>query len=53
MFHIHIEGAINVSWLSGYDGCERSNKIMGEWYGLYKRDIKIYILFINHPVHPV
>lgn len=52
MFHIHVEGACRGLWLSGYDGCPRSNAVMGEWFGLYKRRIRLYIIFINHPVHP-
>jgi hypothetical protein len=53
MFHIHIMGACENQWLSSYDGNDYSNNFMGEWFGQYKRDTKIYILFINHPVHPV
>jgi len=53
MFHLHVEGAIEKPWLTGYDGSEYSNNIMGEWFLLYPRDTKIYLLYINHPVHPV
>ena len=61
MFHIHVCGAQRTypyqnpidQWLSGYDGNEYSNEVMGKWFGLYKRDTQIYICFINHPVHPV
>lgn len=53
MFHIHILGAIKNKWLEGYGGSDYSNYVMGEWFELYKRDIKIYLLYVNHPVHPV
>ncbi len=53
MFHLHVLGAINTPWLSGYDGNNYSNAVMGEWFGLYSRDTKIYLLFINHPAYPV
>lgn len=61
MFHLVVMGAerkpanINPveSWLSGYDGNEYSNNVMGQWFGLYRRDVQIYLLFVNHPVHPV
>lgn len=53
MFHLHVMGTETNGWLSGYDGNEYSNKIMGEWFALYKRDIKIYLCFVHHPVHPV
>lgn len=61
MFHLHVCGAERLDpnespfgqWLSGYDGNEYSNNFMAEWFGLYRRDVKIYLLFINHPVHPV
>jgi len=53
MFHLHVEGASNAPWLSEYDGSNYSNNIMGKWFRQYKRDIQIYILFINHPVHPI
>lgn len=53
MFHIHVCGAIEKPWLSGYDGSKYSNKIMGKWFGLYRQSIVIYILYIRHPVHPV
>ena len=53
MFHLHILGAIENEWLSAYDGNEYSNEVMGKWFELYKRDLRIYLLFVNHPVHPV
>ena len=53
MFHLHVCGVEESPWLSGYDGNDYSNKIMGEWFGLYPRNTKIYLLYINHPVHPV
>lgn len=54
MFHLHVLGAIeDEPWLSGYDGSKYSNGVMGEWFGLYSRHIRIYLCFINHPVHPV
>ena len=53
MFHLHILGAIETLWLSGYDGSDYSNTVMGNWFGLYSRKLRIYIIFINHPVHPV
>ena len=51
MFHLHV--AIEAPWLSGYDGNDYSNAIMGEWFSLYRRDIRICLCFVNHPVHPV
>lgn len=61
MFHIHVCGAERLNphihpidqWLSGYDGSNYSNEVMGKWFLNYKRDMRIFILFINHPVHPV
>ena len=53
MFHIHILGAIENEWLEGYGGSDYSNSVMGEWFKLYKRDIKIHLLYVNHSVHPV
>lgn len=53
MFHLHVCGVEGNPWLSGYDGGEYSNEIMGKWFGLYKRYLKIYICYINHPIHPV
>lgn len=53
MFHLHILGAIQNTWLHTYDGSKYSNQIMGNWYGLYKSKIKIYLLYVNHPIHPV
>lgn len=53
MFHIHVLGAIENGWLSEYDGSMYSNLTMGMWFQQYKRDTKIFICFINHPVHPV
>ena len=53
MFHLHIMEIICPKWLGSYDGSKYSNEIMGKWFGLYKRNIKIYLLFINHPAHPV
>lgn len=55
MFHLHVLGAIegDQPWLSGYDGSKYSNAVMGKWFELYSRHIRIYLLFINHPVHPV
>jgi len=53
MFHIHIEGASSKQWLSGYDGNEYSNSVMGEWFLNYSRPVQVYICFINHPVYPV
>ena len=53
MFHLHVMGTETGPWLSGYDGSEYSNDVMGKWFGLYNRDLKIYLLFVNHPVHPV
>jgi len=53
MFHLHVLGAIKNEWLSAYDGNKYSNRVMGKWFGLYKRDLRIYLLFVNHPVHPV
>jgi len=53
MFHLHVLGTIKNEWLSAYDGNEYSNGVIGKWFGLYKRDIAIYLLFVNHPVHPV
>ena len=53
MFHLHVMGVEINAWLSGYDGNEYSNKIMGEWFQQYPRDTRIYLLFVNHPVHPV
>jgi len=53
MFHLHVMGAETGPWLSGYDGSDYSNAVMGEWFGLYRRDVQIYLLFVNHPVHPV
>ena len=53
MFHLHILGAIENHWLSNYDGSKYSNDVMGRWYNSYKLNIKIYLLYVNHPVHPV
>jgi len=53
MFHLHVLGAIESQWLGGYTGSEYSNSVMGQWFGNYKRDLKIYLCFVNHPVHPV
>jgi hypothetical protein len=53
MFHLHILGAIETEWLTGYDGSEYSNKLMGEWFLSYRRDLRIYLCYVNHPVHPV
>ena len=53
MFHLNIIGATETEWMQGYDGGEYSNTVMGEWFLLYRRDVKIYLLFVNHPVHPV
>jgi hypothetical protein len=53
MFHLHVLGAIEKEWLSEYDGSEYSNNLMGSWFRLYRRDVKLYLCFINHPVHPV
>ena len=53
MFHLCVMGVETTPWLSGYDGSDYSNKIMGEWFQLYKRDTKIYLCFVNHPVRPV
>jgi len=51
MFHLHV--ATEGPWLSGYDGSDYSNSVMGEWFKLYRRDVKIYLLYINHPAYPV
>jgi len=54
MFHLHILGALDEPWLG--DGCKQSKEsaeIMGKWYGQYKQYIRIYLLYVNHPVHPV
>ncbi len=60
MFHIHVCGVETQKticpigrWLSGYDGNDYSNKVMGKWFSQYKRDVQIFICFINHPVYPV
>lgn len=53
MFHLHVADIIIPTWLSGYDGNKYSNRIMGKWFGLYRRDIKIHLLFVKHPFHPV
>jgi hypothetical protein len=53
MFHLHLGENLTRGWLCGYDGDEYTNDVLGEWFGLYRRDVKIYLLFVNHPVHPV
>jgi hypothetical protein len=52
MFHLHVLG-VTKEWLTGYNGSHHSNKVMGKWFGQYKLDIRIYLCFVNHPVHPV
>ena len=52
MFHIHVLGATEATWLSSYDGSDYSNHVMGEWFGLYRSPIKLFIIYINHPMHP-
>ena len=53
MFHLHVMGVEEGPWLSGYDGSDYSNKIMGEWFCLYRKKVKLYLCFVNHPVYPV
>lgn len=53
MFHIHVCDTLITPWLSGYSGSKYSNEVMGRWFGQYSKEIQLYILFINHPVHPV
>lgn len=53
MFHLHILGTQTEGWLAGYDESKDSNDAMGKWFLKYRRDVQIYLLFVNHPVHPV
>jgi len=53
MFHLHVLETATKGWLAGYDGSAYSNKVMGRWFGLYKRNVKIYLCFVKHPVYPV
>jgi len=53
MFHLKILGEIENKWLDGYGGSDYSNAIMGKWFKQCKRDVRIYLIFVNHPVHPV
>ena len=53
MFHLHILGATEKLWLSEYPWDKYTNKLMGEWFKSYRRDVKISLLFVNHPVHPM
>ena len=53
MFHLMVLGALDIQFLEGYSDSEYSDSIMGRWFLQYRTDVQIYLLYINHPVHPV